>query len=157
MGTRLTSWGAGALMIALIFAGCGGDDSSSSTTSISKDEFIAKADAICKKGIKRMETGLVGFLTNKGGQIRKPSQEDSEEFIVTVLTPSLRREIKELRALGVPEGDEEKVEALVAALEEGLDTAEDDPEAVAAGSTDIVFGIASRLAGEYGIETCGSR
>jgi hypothetical protein len=143
VGTRLTSLGAGALVIALILAGCGGDDSSSSTTSISKDEFIAKADAICQKGTKRMEAGLVGFLTNKGGKIRKPSQEDSEEFIVTVLTPSLRREIK--------------VEALIAALEEGLDTAEDDPEAVAAGSTDIVFGIASRLAGEYGIETCGSR
>lgn len=155
MGTRLTSLGAGALAIALIFAGCG-DDSSSSANSISKEEFIAKADAICKQGTRRMEAGLVKFLTD-GGEIQKPSQADNEKFIVTILIPSLKREIKELRALGVPDGDEEKVEAMISSLEEGLDTAEDNPEVVAAGSTDIVFGIASRLAGEYGIETCGNR
>jgi hypothetical protein len=155
VGTRLTSLGAGALAIALIFAGCGGD-SSSSANSISKEEFIAKADAICKRGTQRMEAGLVKFLTN-GGKIQKPSQADNEKFVVTVMTPSLKREIKELRALGIPDGDEEKVEAMIASLEEGLDTAEDNPEVVAAGSTDIVFGIASRLAGEYGIETCGIR
>jgi hypothetical protein len=96
------------------------------------------------------------FLTN-GKKLQKPSQADNEKFILTVLIPSLRREIKELRALGVPDGDEEKVEAMITSLEEGLDTAESNPEVVAAGSTDIVFGIASRLAGEYGIETCGSR
>jgi hypothetical protein len=156
VGTWLTSFGAGALVIALVFTGCGGDDSSSSTTSISKEEFIAKADGVCKQGTKRLEAGLVRFLTN-GKEVQKPSQADNEKFIIAVLTPSLRREIKEIRALGVPDGDEEKVEAMIAALEEGLETAEGDPEAVAAGSTDIVFGIASRLAGEYGLETCGSR
>ncbi|MDX6608757.1 MAG: hypothetical protein QOF85_682 [Solirubrobacterales bacterium] len=156
MGTRLISWWAGALVITLIFAGCGGGDSSSSTTSISKEEFIVKADAVCKRGTKRLEAGLVQFLT-KGKKIQKPSQQDNEKFVVTILIPSLRQEIKEIQALGVPKGDEEKVGAMIDALEEGLETAEDDPEAVAAGSTDIVFGIASRLAGEYGLETCGSR
>ncbi len=154
MGTRLTSLGAGALVIALIVAGCGGDDSSS--TSISKEEFIAKADAVCQKAAKRLEKGLVGFLV-KGKKIQKPSQADNEKFVVTVLIPSLRREIKEMQALGIPDGDEEKVGAMIDALKEGLETAEDNPEVVAAGGTDVVFGISSRLAGEYGIETCGSR
>ncbi|HEU4944760.1 MAG TPA: hypothetical protein VFT10_06320 [Solirubrobacterales bacterium] len=141
----------------LIIAGCGDDSSSSSSTvSISKEEFIAKADEICKQGTGRMEAGLARFLT-EGGKIQKPSQSDSEKFIVTVLVPSVRREIKELQALGLPDGDEEKTEAMIASLEEGLDTAEDNPEAVAAGSTDIVFGITSRLAGEFGIEACGNR
>ncbi len=147
---------AAAVAAVLLVAGCGDGESSSAASSISKEEFVAKADAICKRGTKRMEAGLADFLTD-GGKIQKPSQADNEEFVVTVLTPSLRQEIKELRALGVPDGDEEKVEAMIGSLEEGLDTAEDDPAVVASGSTDIVFGIASRLAGEFGIEACGSR
>jgi hypothetical protein len=147
---------AAVVVAALIVVGCGGDDSSTSTASISKEKFLVKADAVCKRGTERLEAGLVGFLTD-GKKIHKPSQEDNEKFIVKVLIPSLRREVKEMRALGVPDGDEEKVGAMIDALEEGLETAEDDPKAVAAGSTDIVFGITSRLAGEYGLETCGSR
>ena len=46
---------------------------------------------------------------------------------------------------------------MVAALEEGLETAEADPEALAASSSDIVYGIATRLAGEYGLKVCSSR
>lgn len=155
MGRGSLALVAAGLAVVLLVAGCG-DDSSSSANSISKEEFIAKADAICEQGTGRMEAGLVKFLTD-GGKIQKPSQADNEKFIVTVLTPSLRREIKELRALGVPDGDEEKVEAMITSLEDGLITAEDNPQIVAAGSTDIVFGIASRLAGELGIETCASR
>jgi hypothetical protein len=145
---------------AMLVVGCGGSgDDTSSSGSISKEEFIAKADAICKKGNEVMEKELFKFLRNNKvhGSLRKPSTEDNEKFIVTVLIPTLQKEIKELKALGVPAGDEEKVDAMVAALEEGLETAEDETETVAAGTADIVFGIASRLAGEYGLETCGAR
>jgi ABC-type phosphate/phosphonate transport system substrate-binding protein len=156
MGRGSLALVAAVLAAVLLAAGCGGDDSSSSSAPISKEEFITKADAVCQRGNKRMETALVGFLT-KDKKIQKPNQADNEKFILTVLIPNLKREIKEIQALGVPDGDEEKVEAMIAALEEGLDTAEDNPEVVAAGTSDIVFGIASRLAGEYGLATCGSR
>ena len=145
---------------ALLVGGCGGGgDDSSGSSSISKEEFITKADAICKESNKRMEKELFLFLRKNrtGGSLRKPSVAENEKFIVSVLIPNLEREIKELKELGVPEGDEEKIDAMIAALEEGLETAEDDTKTVAAGTSDIVFGIASRLAGEYGLETCGSR
>jgi predicted small secreted protein len=144
---------------AMLVAGCGGGDDSSASSSISKEEFTAKADAICKESSKRMEKELFNFLRKNrpGGPLRKPSVEQNEKFIVTVLIPNLEREIKELKALGVPEGDEEKVEAMISALEEGQETAENETETVAAGTSDMVFGIASRIAGEYGLESCGSR
>ena len=150
---------AAAAVAALLLVGCGGDDESSANGSISKAEFIAKADAICKQSNKRMEKELFLFLRKNrtGGSLRKPSVEQNEKFILTVLIPNLKQEIEELKELGVPEGDEEKIEAMIAALEEGLETAEDETETVAAGTADIVFGIASRLAGEYGLQTCGSR
>lgn len=150
---------AAVIVAALLLVGCGGSDDSGSGKSISKEEFIAKADAICKKGNERMEKELFVFLrqNQNGGSLRKPSVEQNEKFIAGVLVPNLRREIKDIKALGVPDGDEERVDAIIAALEEGLETAEDDTATVAAGTSDIVFGIASRLAGEYGATVCGSR
>lgn len=150
---------AAVLAAAMLVAGCGGGDDSSSSGSISKEEFITKADAICKASSKRMEKELFLFLRENrpSGSLRKPSVAQNEKFIVTVLAPNLEREIKELKALGVPEGDEEKVNAMLSALEEGLETAENETATVAAGTSDMVFGIASRIAAEYGLEACGTR
>jgi hypothetical protein len=146
----------GLSVVAFIAAGCGGGDDSSSSGSISKEEFIAKADAICAKSNKRMEAQLSKSLTN-GGQITKLTEADNEKFVTNVLIPNLSKEIDEIKALGVPGEDEERAKAMIAALEEGLETAEADPKTLAAGSSDIVFGIASRLAGEYGLKVCSTR
>jgi hypothetical protein len=150
---------AAVIVAALLVAGCGGSDDSSGGKSISKEVFVAKADAICKKGNEQMEKELFKFLRQNraGGSLRTPSVEQNEKFIVAVLIPNLKREIGEIKALGIPDGDDETIDAWVAALEEGLETAEDETETVAAGTSDIVFGIASRLAGEYGATVCGSR
>ena len=146
-----------ALAMALLAAGCGGGGDSASGESLSKEEFVAKADAICKHSNERMEAGFGKFLKAKGVKsLTKPSKAEYEKLIGEVMVPNLKREIKELRALGVPDGDEERVEAMLSALEEGEETAERDPKAVTA-SSDAVFGIASRIAAEYGLEVCGSR
>jgi hypothetical protein len=155
MGTRGVSTIAGALVVALIIAGCGGGSDSSSGPTISKAVFIKKADAICKQGTERMAGAFVAFL-KKNKNVKHPSEADEEELVGKVLVPSVKREVKELQALGAPSGDEDRVNAIVEALEEGVETAEDDPRAVV-GSSDVVFGIASRLAGEYGLEVCSSR
>lgn len=140
--------------VALV-VGCG-DNSSSSAGSISKEEFIVKADAVCKRTNARMEKAFGEFLkANK--DIKKPNDPALVGLVGDVMVPNIKREIEELRALGIPDGDEEKVEAIVAALEEGQETAENNPKVVTSASSDTVFGIASRIAGEYGLETCGSR
>jgi hypothetical protein len=155
MGTRLIALAAGVLAAALIVAGCGGDDDSSTTASISKAAFVKKVDAICKQGNKRMELAFVDFL-KEHKNIKKPSDSDYEALVGTVLVPSVSQEIEEIRALGVPADDQDEVEEMLDALEEGVETAEDNPQAVTS-SSDAVFGIASRLAEEYGLEVCGSR
>jgi hypothetical protein len=146
----------GAMVIALAVAGCGGgSDSSSSTGSISKEQFIAKADAICKRGTERLQSAIVTVL-KKPQNLAKVSQAKQEKIVTTAMVPNVNREVKELRALGVPDGDEEKVDAIITALEEGVETAERTPEVVTK-SSDAVFGISSRIAGEYGATVCGSR
>lgn len=147
---------AAVIAAAMLAAGCGGGgDDSSSSSSISKEEFAAKADAICKDGTTRMQKAIFAALKDKRS-LTKMSQSEQEKIVATVIVPSVKREVKELRALGVPDGDDEKVDAMIGALEEGVETAESNPEAVTS-SSDAVFGIASRLAAEYGLEACGSR
>jgi hypothetical protein len=156
MGTGRGAFVAAAIAVALVVAGCGGGgDSGTTASSISKEEFISKADAICKKGTERMQAAI-GRLLKKQPNITKVTKDEQEKIVATVMVPSVSREVKELRALGVPDGDEERVDAIIAALEEGVETAERDPEAVT-NSSEVIFGIASRLAGEYGAEVCGSR
>ena len=146
----------GTLAILLIAAGCGGGngDSSTGASAISKAVFIKKADAICQKGSERMIRAFSGFL--KKAKTAHPTKAVQEKLVVKVLIPSVRQEVKEFQALGAPSGDEDRVAEIVKALEEGVETAEGNPEAVT-NSSDVVFGIASRLAGEYGIEVCGNR
>ena len=146
-----------ALMVGVLaLAGCGGgDDSGSNASSISKEEFIVKADAICKKGTERLQNAIAKLLKNQPN-ITKVSTDEQEKIVTTVMVPSVSREVKELRALGVPDGDDERVDAMITALEEGVETAERDPEVVTK-SSDAIFGIASRIGGEYGLTVCASR
>jgi hypothetical protein len=149
--------GAGILIVVLSVAGCGGgsgDETSAKT--ISKAAFVKKGNAICEKGSRRMVASFTSFLKKEEGTVKHPSKADKDELVATVLIPSVKREIREFEALGAPSGDEDRVGEIITALEEGLETAESNPEAVVA-SSDAVFGIVSRLAGEYGLEVCGSR
>ncbi len=140
--------------MALLFAGCGGG--SDSSKSISKEEFIAKADAICKQSNERMAAAFGKFLKDNP-DLTKPSDPRLQPLVGDVMVPNLKREIEELKELGIPDGDQEKVDAMISALEEGLETAENDPKAVTGTSSDAIFGIASRIGGEYGLKVCGSR
>lgn len=141
-----------AVAAAFLVGGCGGSDDEAS---ISKEQFVAKADAICKQSNERMEDGFSKLLKNVGN-LTKLKQAEYEEIVDEVMVPSIEKEIEQLRALGIPDGDDERINAMIDALEEGKETAERNPEAVNA-SSDAVFGIASRIAGEYGLEVCGSR
>lgn len=145
----------GALATVLLAAGCGGGGDDSASGSVSKEAFIAKADAICKHSNERMEDAFVRYF--KANDVKKPNQAEYEKLVGLILVPNIKREVKELRALGVPDGDDERVDGMITALEEGIETAEEDPEVVARNSSDTIFGIASRIAKEYGLEICGSR
>jgi len=156
MGTRRGAFVAAAMVIALVVAGCGGGGGdSSSAKSISKEDFIAKADAICKKGTERLQKAIFAALKHPQN-LTKVSEAEQIKIVTAAMVPNISREAKELRALGIPDGDEEKIDAMIGALEEGLETAEQDPQAVTK-SSDVVFGISSRIAGEYGLTACASR
>jgi hypothetical protein len=150
VGKQLIVLVALALAAALVVAGCGSSDSS-----ISKAEFIKKADAACKKGEEEVQKDF-GAFAKKHENVKKPTGADYAELVDVVLVENVENEVADLRALGAPEGDEKEVEAMLKAREDSIEKAQANPKAVVRGNEDI-FGEASKLAKAYGLKECGNR
>lgn len=151
----------GALVLALIAAGCGGggDDSSGdgtdsgSSSSLTKAEFIKQGDEICKQGDAAIEGEANEFAEENGIDTENPTEAEQEEVIEQVVGPAIKRQSEEIADLGPPEGEEEAVEEIVAAVGRGAEEIEEDPKAVVNGENPLAE--ASKLAKAYGFKQCG--
>ena len=143
------------MAIALVaLAGCGGSDDGGEETqeTLTKVEFIERGDEICSKAEERSEPEAEEFAEENGFDLEKATDGELEEAIAAVLVPALNQQAEEIDALGAPEGDEEEIDAIVAALENGTAEVEDDPGLVLEGTP---LKEASQLARDYGFEACG--
>jgi hypothetical protein len=133
------------LTLGVIAAGCGDSGDDSSTSNITKAEFIAKADAICKQGNQEIESAAKQQF---GGG--RPSGPEVSQFITEQVIPNTQSQVDQIRALGAPSGDEDQINKM-------LDTVEADVEkAKAAGDiNDQTFAEGNALARQYGLKVCG--
>src|SRR3954469_22791658 len=117
------------LVMALVAAGCGSsnDNSSSSATTaaLTKAEFVKKGNTICRKGNKEINAQGKKLFTNQ-----KPTKAQLNKFATTVLIPSIQGQINDIRALGVPKGDEAQVNAILTEAQSSLDKGKKDPTAM---------------------------
>lgn len=145
---------AGVTAIAMIVAGCG-SNSDDSTSSLTKAEFISQADAICKQGDAKIESGFEAFAKENGiKENEELSNAQGIEVSETVLIPNIKNQSEELRTLETPSGGEDEISAMLDSLDEGIEEAEADPEALFSSKTDP-FGPANKRAKEYGLKVCG--
>jgi hypothetical protein len=150
---RIIAMLAGALAIAIV-AGCGGgSDSSSSSSSLTKAQFIKQADAICEKGDKETNKEVEAFVEENNVDTNKPTTKQQEEVITEVVAPNVQGQAEQISELGAPSGDEKKIEAMVDAVEEGVEEIESDPKTLIEGKNPL--GKGSKLAKEYGLKSCG--
>lgn len=141
------------LLLPVLWAGCGDDDNGGeSTTALTKTQFLAQANAFCAKQAKQTEQEVEDFSTENNLRYRKdPPAEVYEEAAEEVFVPSIERQIDGLRELGVPAGEEQAVEKIYAAAEEGLQQGESNPALLISGQAlENVRG----LAGDYGLDKC---
>ena len=145
----------GLLAIALIAAGCGGgDDSTSTTAALTKAQFLKQGNQICAEGNKEINTGFEEFAKeNNIKENQEPTQAQREELAETVLLPSVTKQVEGVDGLGAPSGDEEQVEEIIDAAEEAIEEGEQDPAALVAEGEDS-FAKVDKLAGEYGLTAC---
>jgi len=156
LSKRLIATLAGAMAIAIVAAGCGSsDDGTETAVVLTKTEFIAQGDAICKKGSEQIEDEANAFAEENDIDTNKPTKEEQEEVISGVLGPALQKQADEISALGAPDGEEEKTEAIVAALESGAEELEDDPGTLLEESGTGPLDKANELANKFGFKECG--
>lgn len=144
-----------AALVLVVVAGCGSgddDEGGEETQTLTKVEFIEQGDKICEEAEERSESEAEQFAEDNGFELEKASKEEIEEAITEVLVPALNQQAEEIKALGAPEGDEKRVEAIVAALQDGASEVADEPKLAFEGQP---LKEASRLAKDYGFKVCG--
>ena len=159
----------------MLTIGCGdGDDSNTeasdqSTTSeisvdtgsLSKAQFIKRADAFCKSNRSQFERRLFAYLKNVGqdtSQVGEKAQAAAAKAALeTIYLPIREKQITEIGALGAPSGDEDEIVAILEAMQNGFETSKEDPlEFVQASDPDYrPFAAAEKLATAYGFDSCG--
>lgn len=139
----------GLVGLALVLAGCGGDEE---TTALTKQQFLKQGNAICKAQADERENQVEEFAA-KLDPTAKVGNEVQEKLMLQVL-PTYEKATEELKALGAPEGDEKKLEAITQAMDEAAAGAREDP--VAAARTKKPFIKANELSVEYGLDRCAA-
>ncbi|MBA3864939.1 MAG: hypothetical protein H0X42_01105 [Solirubrobacterales bacterium] len=163
LSKRLIAMLAGVVAIAVIAAGCGSSSSSDSTgggeesssSSLTKAEFIKAGDAICLESNEALEGEANEFAEENGIDIGKPTTEQQEEVVSEVVAPAIREQAEGISELGAPSGEEEEVEAIVDAVENGAEEAEEEPSSLVEAEGGGPFAEANELANAYGFKVCG--
>jgi hypothetical protein len=133
-----------ALAAGAIAAGCGGDDNSDA---ISKSEFLAKGNQICKQG-NAVEGAA--FSEFKG----RPTEAQIAAVITGTILPNIQRQIDQIGALGTPDGDEDEVNGMLDDAQTALEQERADPAAVASGNSPDPFADVARRLHAYGLTEC---
>jgi hypothetical protein len=147
--------------ISMIVAGCGGSDDSTDSTAgsdssaLTKAEFLKQGNAICAKGEKELNEEFEKFAEEENLSENKPPTEAqltkaSEEFFL----PIIKEQVEGIRELSPPAGEEQQVDKLLTAAEEGIEKAEEDPASLANEKEDP-FAEANEMANKYGLTKCG--
>jgi hypothetical protein len=145
------------LLVSFLIAGCGeesdeGGFSPVVSDSLSKVEFLRQADEICHSTESQIEAAADDLVTNEDD----PTPEEVEEVAIGIVVPALESQVAAIGAIGAPEGDEEEVEAILDATEEGIAEIEADPQSLLDGPPASLVE-AEKLARGYGSQQCGIR
>jgi hypothetical protein len=150
----------GFVAAACFFAGCGGEGGGSASTSEtplttsshSRAEFVKLANGICETGADALLTEIGSYVKRHQGE-GKGQDELLAQGVQAVFLPKMQAHIEEIRTLGAPSGDQQKVEALLASLQEAVDAA-DAGEVSSQAQLTKDFKRSAALAREYGLHAC---
>lgn len=138
---------AGLMALALLVAGCGGGDE---TTSLTRSQFLKQGNAMCEEQEERRNQAIQDAIKGKD-QTKLLPLAQREEVVLTIL-PAYEEIPEKLEALGPPEGDEEKVEAIAEAMEKAASDVKSDPGKALESTSQ--FTQANKLSIEYGLTNC---
>jgi hypothetical protein len=131
------------LAVPLLAAGCGGG----SDDNLSKSEFVAQGNAICKKGNQQLDAA--GKALGK-----HPTKAQFTSFTTDTLVPSIERQASQIRALKEPAADQDQVNAILDEVDAALAKLKAKPTLITTNANP--FAKANKMANAYGLTVCGS-
>jgi hypothetical protein len=139
-------------LLLLALPGCGGGDGETSgeatASSLTKAQFLKQGNAICSQVFDEVDRRY-GKLSTRSTDAEL--NEQAQEIVPPLVTKLVAR----LRALGAPQGEEARVEKILVALEEGVETAEEDVSTVRGSGGEFAFEEGYEMLWAYGLERCG--
>lgn len=126
-------------------AGCG-----SSSSGVSKAQFLKQANAICQRGNQVTNAAANKAFPSSGKQ---PTPAAIASFVRKTDVPEIQRQIDQIRALDKPPADKTKIDAMLALAQADLDRVKADPTALVASNAHPFKNFAA-LAHPYGLTSC---
>ena len=120
---------------------------------ISKADYLAQAKVVCQKGNRQLKSASDDVMA-KVAPGSKLSDAQINDFVRNTVVPTIRDQVKQLRAIPPPKGEKAHVAEIYDALDKGLATLDKDPKKLSDGSN--VFADADALAQKYGITVCAT-
>lgn len=153
---RGSVFGIGFVLAALLaLAGCGsGSGTAESTSSLTKAQFLKQGNAICAKGGRQINEAYEAFSRKHVAGGKTPSEALLDEAAAEIVLPVRKREVRLLRALGAPSGQEEHVDEMLTAWEEGIEKGEEDPNSLRKAGPEYAFYKSYSMGINYGLTKC---
>jgi hypothetical protein len=142
------------LTVGLVLSACGSSNNSTTTTALTKAQFLTKGNAICKHGNVQITKAAHQQLSRTKYPNGPPPQAVLTKFATVTLIPTIQSEINGIKALGAPSGDQAKVTAIVTSAQAALDKGKANPTLVIQKNSTL-FANANKLSKAYGLTACG--
>jgi hypothetical protein len=148
-----------ALALGVVAVGCGSAGSTGAqTSSLTKAQFLKRANAICAKGIDEISAAYKKFYREHpggyGAQAKAQAETGLDREATELVVPIQKKEIRGIRALGLPGGSERYVDKMLALWEEGIEQTEEGTAPVYEGRAETPMHRAYSMGIDYGIGKC---
>lgn len=132
-------------------AGSGG--AAIKTSSLDKQTFVKRANAICEKK-RKSSIRKVGVYLEKHDTEGLPEAVLISRAFNAGLVPTIEEEMASIRKLGAPEGDEEEIEAILAAQQAAVDEVKELKKVASTEAFEDHFSEAAEQYRAYGLAAC---
>ena len=174
MSSRWVGIAAVVLATATMAAGCGDDGSSDAqsssdvaavppvkTSQLSKVAYLKTVNAECGRLRKNVMVDAAAYLAKLSGGAPAPLGSDKEakanaKLGRVVIVPTVEKEMAAIRKQGAPAGDEEEIESLLAAEQQGVDEVKRLKQTESIQDILDRFAAATKALQKYGLTGCGN-
>jgi hypothetical protein len=118
------------LLAAIVASGCG-DSADSNEETLTKKQFVAKAEAFCDREYKPEEREMEKYAEEHGLLFGGGEPWEQEVLNEAVVFDYVRDKIAFFKSLPAPKGDEKEVREMIEAFEDGLEKSEEVPASLA--------------------------